>query len=467
MPKHPYIHSRRLRRPHGWAILILFALLAGAFLWYWRNGSPVVYAPNQPQASNLVPRPGSVLGVDSVQTFTPAQAAALARQNYGATTPAVTVGVTKISFHYRSELPGGAAVTIYGRAYLPDSAAQNLPVFAFAPGTTGIGDQCAASLEQPGKVNWGNYDSHLATYASQGFAAVTTDYEGMRDPSRIHHYMVGELEGRAVLDSVRALRQLPQAKGRLSTAAVFLGGYSQGGHAAFWADKIAAAYAPDVKPLGVVGFGPVMSVKQTLADITRAANINWFGPYVLFSYQDYYHTNYGPVLLPRFEQSLATDVPAHCIDTDIPFWGHVPASVYIPAFLQALGADQLGAAGYSALEADLDRNAVGADSTSSAKRVNSGDHDNVVLPSQQQAAATTLCTSSSGPVQLSIYPNTTHYDTMVHSLNDTLAWMRSLISGGVPVSTCPAATPVPAPTPLPPATPSPSPELMPTPSPAP
>jgi hypothetical protein len=433
-------HKRYFHRRHrGWLVLLLIAVMLSALLYYQRaSNSSIAHAPASLEAPTPhVPGPGTVLGIDSVQTFTTAQTVTLTKEDYGSSTPAITTGMSKITFHYRSELPGGQAITIYGRAYLPADARKNLPIFAFAPGTTGIGDQCAPSLENPPKTNWANYDSHMATYASQGYAAVITDYEGLRDPTRIHHYMVGELEGRAVLDSIRALRRLPQAKSRLSAANVFLGGYSQGGHAAFWADKIASSYAPDIKPKGVVGFGPVMNVAETLTDITRGANINWFGPYVLYSYHDYYQADYGSVLLPRWADTLNTDVPAHCIDTDIPFWGHVPANVYTPEFLQSVAAGTL-ATDYPDLMRDLDRNAVGADSTASAKRINQGALDNVVLPAQQQAAFPTLCTSSTGPVQLAVYTGATHYDTMVRSLKDTLNWMQTLSDGKTVKSTCPA-----------------------------
>jgi acetyl esterase/lipase len=271
-------------------------------------------------------------------------------------------------------------------------------------------------------------------YASQGYAAVTTDYEGMRDPGRIHHYMVGELEGRALLDAVRALRNLPETRGRLN-GQVFLSGYSQGGHAAFWADKIAAAYAPDIKPTGVLGYGPVMSVKQTLLDVTHAANINWFGPYVLYSYRDYYKTDYGQLLLQHWDDTLNVDVPSHCIDTDIPFWGHNPANVYSPEFMAAMAGGTM-AETYPAFNRDLLLNEVAPTTTSTPKRINQGEHDNVVLASQQQAVMPALCQSSQGPVQLVVYPNTTHYDTMLHSLPDTLAWMRALSAGQPQPTSC-------------------------------
>lgn len=374
------------------------------------------------------PKAGDVIAQDAVEVFTAPQTTALIRRNYPAGVPGPGTGLTKISFHYQSKLPSGELITVYGRAYLPDNPRSDLPIFAFAPGTTGIGDQCAASVEKPSVANWGTYDSHMAAYASQGFAAVTTDYEGMRDPGRIHHYMIGELEGRAVLDAVRALRLLPQSKDRLSPSQVFLSGYSQGGHAAFWADKIAASYAPDVKPLGVVGFGPVMSVKRTLTDVTQHANINWFGPNVVYSYENYYGKKYPGIILPAREQALSIDVPAHCIDTNLPFWGYTPTGVYTPEFIAAAAAGQLNER-YPEFARDLDANTVGSVATPSAKRINQGQLDNVVLPAQQVDALPELCKSSLGPVQHVVYPTATHYNTMLQSFSDTLVWMRALLGG--------------------------------------
>jgi hypothetical protein len=384
---------------------------------------------------NTAPKAGDVVGQDGVEHLTAAQTTSLIRHNYPSGVPGGGNGITKVTFHYLSQLPSGDLITVYGRAYLPDTPYGNLPTFAFAPGTTGIGDQCAPSLEQPAKANWANYDSHMAAYATQGYAAITTDYEGMRDPDRIHHYMIGELEGRAVLDAIRALRQLPQARGRLKTGDVFLSGYSQGGHAAFWADKIATRYAPDVRPLGVLGFGPVMSVKQTLTDITRGANINWFGPNVVFSYENYYQQTYPGVILPARAQTLAADVQAHCIDTDLSYWGYTPVNIYTPEFIAAATSGQLPEL-YPGFSRDLDSNTVGAVTTPSAKRINQGDRDNVVLPAQQEAALPELCGSSIGPVQYNVYPNTTHYTTMLHSFGDNLAWMRALSTGQTVGSTC-------------------------------
>jgi acetyl esterase/lipase len=444
VPEHSYVHDRRMKHRRYWLLwVIAIALPVFAFIYWQMGGVPVATAPAKAPAKTTakavsVPQPGELIGVDSVENLNAVQTMSLARQNYGDYTLPITTGVTKITFRYRSELPNGQLITIYARAYLPTEPAKNLPIFAFAPGTTGIGDSCAASLENVKVANWGDYDSHMAMYASQGYAAVTTDYEGMRDPTRIHHYMVGVLEGRAVLDSIRALEQLPQAKGRLDPTNTFLAGYSQGGHAAFWADKIASSYSPDIKPKGVVGFGPVMSVSETLTDIMHGANIDWFGPYVLYSYADYYKTPFpiDQILQPTFAASLDTAVPSHCIDTDLTYWGHIPSAVYTPEFTQAMATNQI-ATDFPILQHELDINAVGQDPTTSAKLINSGGEDNVLLPVQQKAAAQVLCGSSKGPVDLSIYPKATHYDTMIESLASTIKWMRQLTAGQPVISTCP------------------------------
>jgi hypothetical protein len=374
--------------------------------------------------------PGTIIAIDDVTHYTGTQAQTLARQNYGSVTPVITTPIDKITFHYRSSDVDGSIVTVYARAYLPINDNNKLPIFAYAPGTTGIGDQCAASLEDVSKANWANYDSHMVTYASQGYAAVTTDYEGMRDPGRLHHYMVGPLEGRAVLDSIRALETIGQAKGRLDPANIFAAGYSQGGHAAFWADTIRAAYAPDIKLKGIIGYGPVLSVEQTMNDVTRGSILDWFGPFVLTSYADYYHNDYNvtQILQSRWANSLTNDVTSHCVDSVYSYWGHDSAKVYLPEYLSAIANGTLSQL-YPVLTQDLQKNATGTEPTATAKLINQGRLDVVVLPGQAEAALPTMCQMSQGPVRLKVYPSATHFNTMVVSLNDTLAWLKAVRSG--------------------------------------
>lgn len=422
-PPRRFYHRRWVK----WAALI--AIVAAVWLVYSREGSSFIDRAIGPRRQT--PRTGLIVSSSQPVTYTLEQTNSLIKQTQGQTAAAARYAVSKRSISYTSEDTNENRLTIGARVYLPQSPRGAVPVLAFAPGTTGIGDQCAPSLEQPAKANWSNYDSHMAAYAAQGFAVVITDYEGLGDLNRLHHYMVGELEGRAVLDSARAVYNLPAAKGLVNKSQLFLAGYSQGGHAVFWADRLAADYAPELRIRGVVGFGPVMDVTKTWRDITIGANINWFGPYVLTSYQDYYGEPYDleNILLPQWRTNLAADVAAHCIDSVINFWGRKPDAIYGGNFLQALRNNNLAEAGFADLADDLSENQIGEQPTRSAKLINQGSLDNVVLPGQQVEALSRLCRRARGAVGLTTYPRANHYNTMTQSFNDTLSWMKQVMAG--------------------------------------
>lgn len=448
MPPLPRPASTHKRHIVWWKVLawlgVTAALLAVAYYVF-----ALFTAGGPGQSRNLLtrlvqpesPRPkfGKVLSTEPATSYDVAATKALILQTNKAYSLPVTTGITKQVIRYSSSDEEGREVGVYARVYRPSSATANanLPVFAFAPGTTGIDDRCAASLEKPTVANWANYDSLLAAYASQGYVVVTTDYEGMRDATRMHHYMVGAQEGRAVLDSIRLLNNLPNTKTMIDQDSVFVSGYSQGGHAALWADIIAPDYAPELKLKGVVGFGPVSDVQTTLADITRGANINWFGPFVLAAYQNYYRKSYdlGSYLLPKWQQSLPNDIATQCINTVIPHWGKVSAAIYQPPFLAALARGDLSG-NYSDLASDLAKNRAATVATNTAKLINHGQRDNVVLPSQSETLRQRLCSLGGGSTTLKIYPTATHYDTMTQSYGDTLAWMSAVRNGQPVASSC-------------------------------
>ncbi|HEX7259454.1 MAG TPA: lipase family protein [Candidatus Saccharimonadia bacterium] len=416
-----------------WALLIgLFVLQAFQFL-MGATELPLMRSP-LPQA----PGAGTIIEVVETRHFAAAEVTQAARQNYGTAFRASNHGVTRVLVRYRSTGQNNALVPIYGRAYIPDKAT-NAPVLAMAPGTTGIGDGCAASLEQPKVRNWANYESHMMAYASRGYGGIITDYEGMRDPARIHHYMVGVLEGRAVLDGVRALKNLPQAH-QLNTKQVFAGGYSQGGHSVYWADSVAVDYAPDVELAGIIGWSPVMDVAETWRGVTAGSTLSWYGPYVLTSYSDFYGRNYNlpNILLPQWLPNLPTDVNNHCIDTNLGFWGIDPVKVFTPQFLADLRTGNLPVERYGMLQTDLEANQVKGDRSTTPKLINQGMRDNVVLPSQQPPALARLCAESRAPASLKQYANSNHYTVMRDSFNDTLAWMEQIRNRQRTASTCPA-----------------------------
>ena len=427
------------------AFILLLACVAaictGIFLYFKQQSTSVAPAPGQKaqlfgdQESPKIRPHGVVVATESEKLYSAQEVGTLIRQtqpNY----KGLQTNVTMQLFKYRIQDANGATEDIYARVFIPESG-KNLPVLSFAPGTTGIDDSCAASLEDPAKRNWANYVSHMLAYASNGYVPVITDYEGMRDPKRVHHYMVGDLEGRAVLDAAQSLTQLGLTKDRIDIEKVLVAGYSQGGHAALWADQLANTYAPSLKLRGVVGFGPVTDVRQTLTDTTRGANILWFGPYLLRSYQDWYGTEYNlaSILKSPYHENLAADVAKNCIDTNIAYWGNRDINkVYTPAFIEAMKSGSLQAFNPT-FDQQLQSNLAGAVKTSRPKLINHGKLDNVVLPAQSDSAVKRMCGLGESVVY-KIYPDATHYNTMAKSFDDTLVWMKAVLSGSTPTSTC-------------------------------
>src|SRR5690606_2378075 len=90
----------------------------------------------------------------------------------------------------------------------------------------------------------------------QGWAIVATDYTGLgtEDP---HPYLIGEGEGRSVLDAIRAAQELADVNLAEETV---VWGHSQGGHAALWTGQLAPTYAPDLEIVGVAALAPASNL---------------------------------------------------------------------------------------------------------------------------------------------------------------------------------------------------------------
>ncbi|MBN6039675.1 lipase family protein [Amycolatopsis sp. 195334CR] len=162
---------------------------------------------------------------------------------------------------YRSTSATGTPIAVSGRVLVPTAAwtgAGERPIVSVASGTRGIGDSCAPSKFQP------DYEKPLFIDAMlrKGWAVAITDYEGLGTPGT-HTYVVGQSEGRSVIDAVRAATRLPAA-GLASGGPVAFSGYSQGGGGAAWAGELAPSYAPELDVVGITAGG-------TPADLTAVS----------------------------------------------------------------------------------------------------------------------------------------------------------------------------------------------------
>jgi Secretory lipase len=155
---------------------------------------------------------------------------------------------------YQSTDQHGQPDWVTGTVIVPTAAWKGpgeRPVVTYASGTQGLGHSCAPSLQMAAGTE---YDGG-ATIESlkKGYAVTITDYQGYTN-SAIPTYSAGKAEGQAVLDAVRAGRQVP-GSGIGTGAPAIVWGYSQGGQAASWAGELQSSYAPDVKMVGLAAGG--------------------------------------------------------------------------------------------------------------------------------------------------------------------------------------------------------------------
>lgn len=162
----------------------------------------------------------------------------------------LAVEATVLRVLYHSESLAGEDIAVSGLVAIPPgpAPAEGRTVLSWAHGTTGIADQCAPSRDATSAG-----PLLAAPFLERDMVVVATDYEGLGTPGR-HPYIVGESEGRGVLDIVRAVRQLGDRAGASERVVVW--GHSQGGHAALFANQIAAEWAPELEILGTVAGAP-------------------------------------------------------------------------------------------------------------------------------------------------------------------------------------------------------------------
>lgn len=130
------------------------------------------------------------------------------------------------------------------------------PLVVIAPGTRGLGDQCAPSKQMNPLTSSNAVDYETAIYSrllANGVAVVVTDYQGQGTPG-LPPYLVGKPNGYAVLDALRAATRLADA-GLSGAAAMGVMGYSQGGQSSGWAGELQPSYAPELGLRGVVAGG--------------------------------------------------------------------------------------------------------------------------------------------------------------------------------------------------------------------
>ena len=178
---------------------------------------------------------------------------------------------------YTTTRDAGRPAVASGLVVTPVSGGPS-PVVAWAHGTTGAASGCAPTVLPDGLAAGAMFvqDDVLA----QGWAMVATDYTGLGTAGP-HPYLIGQGEGRSVLDAVRAAHQLADAD--LADETV-VWGHSQGGHAALWAGVLAPSYAPELQIDGIAALAPASNLPALVDVVGSVTGGALFASYVVEAY---------------------------------------------------------------------------------------------------------------------------------------------------------------------------------------
>ena len=308
-------------------------------------------------------------------------------------------------FLYHSRDQNNHDVAVSGFAIVPVATAPKggRAVYAWAHGTTGLGDQCA-----PSKSLKDSIPPYAGSLVGGNALVVATDYEGLGTPGD-HTYLAGVPEGQAMLDSIRAAAALPNAG---PVGDVVLAGHSQGGGAALFAAQLAPSYAPELPVRGVVAGAPAAE----LSAIATAVRTSPFKASLLLAASGlraaYPEFDVSSFLTP----SAIADLPRvanECVDATNRRYQNAPIT-------DILTADP---AHVPAVAAILDANSAGAVDPKIPIMIVQGANDEQIPVSVSADLAAKYCHLGANATRV-VYPGATHDGVIDAAQDDVVRWIN-------------------------------------------
>jgi acetyl esterase/lipase len=306
---------------------------------------------------------------------------------------------------------------------LPEGPSAARPVIAWAHGTTGIVDGCAPSvLDKP-------FDNlpNINAIVHEGWAYVGTDYPGLGTGGG-HAYLVGTDAARAVLDSVRAARQLKDAN--LSDRIV-VWGHSQGGNSALWAGMRATEFAPELQVIGIAALAPASDLKG----LVQASKGSMFGKivssYVLSAYAQAYPDVKVKDYVSLGTRVIAGDMAKRCVA------GYRTLFSVLETFLLPaegiFGKDPTSGPLGTRLGENTPTNII-----TSPLLIAQGEIDDLVLPEVQKRYVNARCAAGQR-IDFRTYPGRDHVSVVAPDsplATELIQWTRDRIEGKPAKNTC-------------------------------
>jgi acetyl esterase/lipase len=327
------------------------------------------------------------------------------------------LGASAYRLLYRSTDPSNNPIVVSGVVVIPAGTApkDGRPIVGWAHPTTGVISQCAPSQTRfVFQTMMG-----LRNMVQRGYIVVATDYPGLGTPGP-HPYLVGNSEARAVLDAVRAVRNIPQASAGDRYA---LWGHSQGGQAALFAGALAKTYAPELHLVGVAVAAPATDLQTLLRDDADTDGGRNITAMTLWSWSQIFHLPLDNVVQPG-AMSAVDALSNECIESPIDMLERSRSQR--PLRQQFLRVDDITQV--EPWRSLLLENIPGTLPPDIPVFVAQGDADRLVLPAVTRAYVLRLCHAGSKVEYLSM-PSVKHGWAGADSALPAIAWIADRFDG--------------------------------------
>lgn len=312
-----YLHHRWTRVVSLVLFLFFFAaIVLLGIIWFWAR-------PTKPD-SFYNPPPGSI----------PADPGVLLK--YEPFTGEIPSNAQAWRILYTTTKNDGSPGTASAVVVVPKNQTTDLPIIAWAHGTTGIMPGCAPSLlNEPYPTQ--SAVGLLEIALQNNWAFVGTDYigQGTKGPNP---FLIGPGEAPSVLDSVRAAKQIKEA--HLGNQTV-VWGHSQGGHSTLWSGIIAPSYAKDLNVLGVAAFAPASDLPALVQKALDTVAGKIIASYVITAYSSIYPDVNFNIVNPN-ARLVMRDMASRCLvgkETLVSVFEAsklLPNSLFVPNSMTAL-----------------------------------------------------------------------------------------------------------------------------------
>ncbi len=344
-------------------------------------------------------------------------------------------GIHVYGIQYVTEAPVGTPRRTTAVVAVPSDLPPPWPLTVVNHGTTGMAPQCSVTADQE------NVNYMALPFVTRRHAILAPDYVGLGvDDGLIHPYMVGQSEGRAILDGLRALRRTSHQDigGVNFEDGAFLIGHSQGGQTSLFAQQLwdstvgftlkgTIAWAPGLG--SAAGMGPQLGNPNRPTDFLSAYVAMIFVGRAIYQGR----TDLSAFLTPAAAQGILPLLETQCLDAvfqQVPQRWPTHADLFQPAFLQgAASCPTTGAAcpGWEPYASDVYASRPGDFTSNAPVLVLQGLTDTTVTPESSACLHQRLLDNAT-PVQTCAYPGQDHGGVVTQSMLDALDWMTAVSS---------------------------------------